>query len=605
MAIELKNLMNKISLDSVQKIQKVIQYFPMVPEVERTQTVLRITNALVTLGEQVNISSKNCIVNYLKSGSFAEYVDWGYKPSRRVQFIIVPEYPLQSQMISCLNDYIRATYDNEVMTDTDGNIMFDRIFNRSINGGSVLSLYRPDFYSNQVDEYHRKRNLPITWYTFNNIVLNYCNKMVLSFMSDAGEDVYELNLTNAYMLDINEIIMRKESSDEDIVKFVYEYTNLMTLIPLEFKGIYHLMISKLDIKSLSPDCLIMIEKIKEKISNVFLIEDSSHRSIYANSISRAVSQNIPGRKLHNVINVLEDFKEQREDVMLMDLDDISSPKKYVYQYSEARLMPQYSWLRSTLEYFDTISIRKFRMTMASHDMNLNISLARMYALKQAKIIKTFIQNTHQGVTLGCIKRTCYILATKDDKIYMFPIFTGNEIALVRAIETMNKKLISRVIEFKDEPRDLMSTDMMVIEAANKIEFDNDTNLKFTFKRTDRNTYMNRYSEIHNVLVQNSRNRNYQAMKTDLARMYALIYIIERDVTHTTKAVSPSVKADATKARMFAKNDMKRYMDELLIHDKTFDLSKHFAEAKIKEQIEKEYEVKINALGVKKLLKTLI
>ena len=117
--------------------------------------------------------------------------------------------------------------------------------------------------------------------------------------------------------------------------------------------------------------------------------------------------------------------------------------------------------------------------------------------------------------------------------------------------------------------------------------------------------MNRYSDIHTLLVQNSRNKNYEAMKTDLCRLYALVYVIERDVTHTMKAVTPAVKADGSKARMFAKNDLKRYLAEVTAHEKGFDLARHFNESNIKNEIEKEYDVKINTLGVKKLLKTLI
>ena len=57
--------------------------------------------------------------------------------------------------------------------------------------------------------------------------------------------------------------------------------------------------------------------------------------------------------------------------------------------------------------------------------------------------------------------------------------------------------------------------------------------------------------------------------------------------------------------MFAKNDLKRYLAEVTAHEKGFDLAKHFSESNIKNEIEKEYDIKINTLGVKKLLKTLI
>ena len=609
MADGLRNLIGKVSLSSIQDIQKAIQYFPMIPDVERAQAVLRITNAIAILGEQVRVSKKNPITKYLKDGTYVEFVDWEYKHPKNIQFIIIPSYPSRHQTINSLEDYIDSMYTSEVLTDTHGNIMFDRIFNRSIDGGSVMALYRPDVYISQTREYSTKTNLGFTWYLFNNVVLNYCNKMVLSFMNDAGIDVYDQYLVNAYMLDMNEMIMREDSA-EVVINAIHDYVTKLSYLPLEFQGIYNFMITKFDIKSLSDNFKSLVKRIEDRITNTFLLYDEGIKPIFGgipepNGMNHVHTVLISDGS--NVVNVLESYKEIREKSLYANIDiEDTKFKKFIFQQSEAIGMREFGWLQDTLKYINTAQLDKFKKTMVNEDISFNIDLSKMYALKKSNIIKTFIQNSVQNFTFGCVKKTCYILGVKGDKVYMVPIFTGNENALIRRLQEMDKRLIVRVIEFKDnEPRDLMSTSMMVIESANKIEFDKDTNLKFTFRRTDKNTYMNRYSEIHNVLVQNSRNKNYEAMKTDLARLYALIYIIERDVTHSMKPVSPSVKADGTKARMFAKNDMKRYTDEVLAHDKTFDLSKHFAEAKIKEQIEKEYEVKINTLGVKKLLKTLI
>lgn len=609
MADGIRNLINKVSLSSIQDIQKAIQYFPMIPDVERAQAVLRITNAIAMLGEQVRVSKKNPITKYLRAGTYVEFVDWEYKHPRNIQFIIVPSYPSRHQTINSLEDYIDSMYTSEVLTDTSGNIMFDRIFNRAIDGGSVMSLYRPDVYTSQTREYSTKTNLCATWYLFNNVVLNYCNKMVLSFMSDAGIDVYDQYLVNAYMLDMNEMIMR-EDSPEVVINAIHDYITKLSYIPLEFQGIYNFMIAKFDVKSLSDNFKPLVERIKDRITNTFLLYDKEIKPVFGgipepngmNHVHTALISNGS-----NVVNVLESYKETREK-SLYDNIDIGEIKfrKFIFQQSQAIDMRELGWLHGSLNYINTVDLSKFKRTMVNEGISFNIDRSKMYALKNAKIIKTFIENTTQNLTFGCIKKTCYILGVKGDRVYMIPIFTGNDNSLIRKLQEMKERLIVRVIEFKNnEPRDMISSPMMITESTNKIEFDKDTNLKFTFRRTDKNTYMNRYSEIHNILVQNSRNKNYEAMKTDLARLYALIYIIERDVTHSMKPVSPSVKADGTKARMFAKNDMKRYTDEVLAHDKSFDLSKHFAEAKVREQIEKEYEFKINTLGVKKLLKTLI
>lgn len=599
--VDLKNLTSNIPLKELQDIQKAVQYFPMVPVVERTQFALRITNALRVLDECIYVSDKNCIFDYIKSDAYAEYVDWGYKHTRKVQFISVPDYSLRSNMISGLNDYIKSVYQNEVLTDTDGNIMFDRIFNR----GDIMSLYRSDMYFNQVSEYQKKKNLKITLYIFNNVVLNYCNKMVLSFMADAMVSrIGDYNCINSMMLDFNEMVMRHDVVEETI-DAIHRYANWRKYLPIEFKGIYALMLSKYDVSTLSPQYSDKLKEIESMIGHKFIPERVDVDRMVRLDDYLQLNPTTPYTS--NLVATLENQRYIAEKELLENVDiDEETTTKYIYQQSQAIHMEEFQWVADTLKYIDTIELRKFKRILTNDDISFNVDVSKMYALRKSNILRNFIQNTTQNITFGCVKTTCYILGVNGNKVYMIPIFTGNENVLVRQIREMNKPLMVRVIEFNnDDARDLMSTAMMVIESSNKIEFDEDTNLKFKFKRTDRNTYMNRYSDIHNVLVQNSRNKNYEAMKTDLARMYALVYIIERDVTHSTKAVSPSIKADGTKARMFAKNDLKRYLEEVTANDRSFDLSKYFSESNIKDQIEKEYEVKINTLGVKKLLKTLV
>lgn len=594
--INLRGLINRIELNDISSIQKVIQYFPLISEVERNQTIMRLTNALIRMQEKVRITNTNPICKYLKPGTYVED-DTLAGPT---QVFIIVRGSAGIKMVESLSSYISS-----IRSIEDGNNeKVDSALNR-LFGKEVMDVYNCHKYETILKEVREKCNFNFVWYTINNVMMNYCNKKIISFMDDSGNDTYTLKIINAILLDMNEALIRKRNiSVNEIIGRLKVISNNIDYLPMETWGIVY-FIENADIDNDARETLF---EIKQKIATSFLLEENVIGMILRETTKNPsfIFNNCIYGQCSYVQEILEDYKRKYEVELNEKFDDILSTKRYRYHYDEIKQDASFTWLIENLEYLRNRDLTKFKKSLGKALLKTTIPDTQLYALYNAGIATRFVYFPYQDVTLAINKKTCYILASNMDKVYMFPTFNGNELDKIRRMELMVEPLTVRIIQFnKDRAVDLVPTDLMVIEATNQIEFDKDTNLKFNFRKVDKNTYMNRYSDIHALLVQNSRNKNYQAMKTDLCRLYALIYIIERDVTHSTKAVSPSVKADGSKARMFAKNDLKRYLAEVTAHEKDFDLAKYFNESDVKKEIEKEYSIKINTLGVKKLLKTFI
>ena len=106
-----------------------------------------------------------------------------------------------------------------------------------------------------------------------------------------------------------------------------------------------------------------------------------------------------------------------------------------------------------------------------------------------------------------------------------------------------------------------------------IHFTKEGDLKFVFDSN--RSYMDKYSEIHKAIVENHKTKNYEAMKHDLAYMFALITACEDKMR--VKAENDTEYMDAQKARMFAKNDFRRYMKIVTDNDRKFNFMKFYQE----------------------------
>ena len=110
------------------------------------------------------------------------------------------------------------------------------------------------------------------------------------------------------------------------------------------------------------------------------------------------------------------------------------------------------------------------------------------------------------------------------------------------------------------------------------------------------SYMDEYSEVHRILIENYKHKNFKAMKSNLAFLFALISIIERDPKY--KRRDPEV----VKARAFAMNDFKTYLAVVQNNEPSFDFAEYYKSSNYDKTIINIPRTTI--LGIKKLLKTI-
>lgn len=85
------------------------------------------------------------------------------------------------------------------------------------------------------------------------------------------------------------------------------------------------------------------------------------------------------------------------------------------------------------------------------------------------------------------------------------------------------------------------------------------------------SFMDQYDEIHKVLQEDNKNHNIEGMKHNLALMFSLITMIERNKKYKNR------DSEAVKARAFAINDFKSYLKIIQKEDKNFDFMRFYEE----------------------------
>jgi hypothetical protein len=111
------------------------------------------------------------------------------------------------------------------------------------------------------------------------------------------------------------------------------------------------------------------------------------------------------------------------------------------------------------------------------------------------------------------------------------------------------------------------------------------------------SYMDEYAEAHRILIENYKNKNYEAMKQNVAFMFLLISIIERDDRYKKR------DKDIVKARAFAINDFKTYLAYIQKEDPSFNFERYYKDSEFDK-----YVVNIpkeTILGIRNLLKSIL
>ena len=83
------------------------------------------------------------------------------------------------------------------------------------------------------------------------------------------------------------------------------------------------------------------------------------------------------------------------------------------------------------------------------------------------------------------------------------------------------------------------------------------------------SYMEEYMETHRILVENYKNKNYDAMKQNVAFMFLLISVIEKDKRYKNR------EPEIVKARAFAINDFKTYLSYIQKQEPKFNFENYY------------------------------
>lgn len=443
-----------------------------------------------------------------------------------------------------------------------------------------------------------------TMYILSNIVLGYCNKKFLNYLDlcESDDKIDSRYLLNSQLLDIIEIVYREKEPIDTVMRSINEYLEeCFHCIPIEFE----LIRSMIKLKGNIDICDYFKDK---KISDMFLVDVVSELPMVGmwNLLNGT-----------NVFNTLLQFKKKNEEGVLSDWEGLLPSNRYIFSYYEAIEHSYYRWLSSSIYKLSNCDPDVFfnnlnRLKCVCIKENDVSGKTKIFGLKKKGIIKSFIRLLigDQYILIGCFKKTAYIVTSmSDSKIVLIPIFNNNELELLDLLisESNVETVRGRVIQFnkEDDIHDYIPTGIISMEAFNisNLKLDEDANISVIFDK--KSTYMNKYNDIHVVLKQNLANANYSAMATDLCALFALIQIIEREViyNHDVK-VTVKEKADATKARMFAKNDFKQYLDEMIKHDKKFNFTDVYSKSDISKNVESKFKLNVSTIGITRFLKAL-
>lgn len=182
------------------------------------------------------------------------------------------------------------------------------------------------------------------------------------------------------------------------------------------------------------------------------------------------------------------------------------------------------------------------------------------------------------IYLGVGESQLYLLGKNkgvDNGVILIKLYDNEELCSVRNFFGQDQSKLTNMTIIKVNP--IPSGMDMTKVLTEGITIDKDGNMKFEFK--PKRSYMDEYATTHRMLVQNSKTKNYEGMKQNLAFLFAMISSIERNIMYNKDSnVSADQKNDALKARTFAINDFKTYIRELQKSDPSFDFTKYYEQS---------------------------
>jgi hypothetical protein len=348
-----------------------------------------------------------------------------------------------------------------------------------------------------------------------------------------------------------------------------------------------------------------ITKLKDYCSNnwhpVILKNDASFISIL-----RSSNMNL----IHSIdyLKTLKNELKSEIDIILMS-QDISIIRDEFYHNLNFLLDIVDREHREILDIISMLEggLIKRNIKLYNKNYSLELDSKDILAFKELNLFdRLYVGKGYGGdnVYYGVTKDKLYLLGktNKLGGLVLIKLYDNGECLKPLNLIVRDKNDFDKTDRLKSIKINIIPSSNNNLEALTEgITIDKDGGIKFTFK--PRKSYMDEYAENHKLLVENFKARNYEAMKTNLAFLFALINDIERNVIYSKKPVSLEKKRDAEKARMFAINDFKTYLKEIQKVEPSFDFTKYYEESdfgKLTIRFSKD-----ELIGLKRLFQTII
>ena len=559
----------KYPLTDEEHVRKAIQFFKYCPDVNRKELATNINKKLKKFDMKVKVSRTNPFYAYI--------------PKKLLLETITEEY-IGIEYDDLIPQNIRSIYDNInkrffgsekaiLTTEHYCYINFKQMeaVYMEINkeNGTYLNPYTTinEILKNKYDG----------WIIFNDYIkkdishMNIFYNVVVDIVSTITERIADQSIDDALSL-LNDVCNIKNSNKYMVYRLLKEPTHD-----------YFISNKKTDMGDMNYK-KIMEFLLRLNVEQSKVIIDDSIDSYTIIKLSKQI-------KIPNTVNYLESRKNQ------------SKFQLYIINKNTKSL------LSSIEDFSDNIKVVQLLL-----NLNGNILVNNLKKIGNNNL-SSFINDIELFKAYE-IKKYCERIVPiipKDDDMYVYCGVNGERLYLICGDNTGNNNLY--FIEINDDNVDFFISEndnrnynVKVITISNikkqcsenesvteGVIIDEDGNIKLSF--TPKKSYMDEYAENHKLLVENWKNKNYEAVKQNLCFVFALISIMERSKEFKNK------DKEVMKARAFALNDFKSYLTKLQKMEPEFNFVEYYNNTNYDKHI---IDIpKTSIVGLKKLFKTIM
>lgn len=365
-------------------------------------------------------------------------------------------------------------------------------------------------------------------------------------------------IENCIICDCFESIINKLKVNNTVID--EELSILKTLKLDNYKHVFNRELMHISHSNKNKKTIDKAEKIRWELTNI-----SGNYTEYNEEelINKVINSSL---KLPKLESFLEEIKKQSESELYIineyvddKMQNAPKVKISINQISDSDIRRKLNFLENSI--IDIDIIKKY----LDSDFRLEISETDIFKLIAHDKVDYFVE----GQLLNRLK---VFYALINDKVFYIFKHAKKEDSFI--LFELDDHIIYNLInsEYEDD-----ACNISYIECNNDhnkvvsegIDIDSDGNIKITIN--PRKSYMDQYSEVHRILNEDYKNKNYEGMKHGISFMFALISIIERDKRYDNK----NKNQELIKARAFAMNDFKTYLKHIQNVEPRFNFDKFY------------------------------